>query len=263
MTLITRQGKGSKLTIQEMDGNLDYLESLGFPYEGDATITGTWGFETPSGMQLIGGDNFEVIISEALFIGSGVGNFYESEELKLYNFLGDGEINITTEISFPVKATIMGLDSNNDRLQISSRFLDQEDFGLSKFIQNLMESQFEINGVSNVFEMAQTKDTVNNIGRFGITKDVTDFSSFSNGISLFTDDGIDNGFTIQTDIEDEIKLFKILDDESDEVFGVTQLHVVMEKVVNYDYADDAAAETAGVPVGGIYHTNGTLKIRLS
>jgi len=29
MTLITRQGKGSKLTIQEMDGNLEYLESLG------------------------------------------------------------------------------------------------------------------------------------------------------------------------------------------------------------------------------------------
>ena len=29
MTLITRQGKGSKLTIQEMDGNLLYLESLG------------------------------------------------------------------------------------------------------------------------------------------------------------------------------------------------------------------------------------------
>jgi len=28
MTLVTRQGKGSKLTIQEMDGNLTYLESI-------------------------------------------------------------------------------------------------------------------------------------------------------------------------------------------------------------------------------------------
>jgi len=28
MSLITRQGKGSKLTIQEMDGNLEYLEGL-------------------------------------------------------------------------------------------------------------------------------------------------------------------------------------------------------------------------------------------
>jgi hypothetical protein len=29
MALITRQGKGSKLTIQEMDGNLEYLQGLG------------------------------------------------------------------------------------------------------------------------------------------------------------------------------------------------------------------------------------------
>ncbi len=33
--------------------------------------------------------------------------------------------------------------------------------------------------------------------------------------------------------------------------------------VEMDYADDAAAATAGVPVGGIYHTAGVLKIRLS
>ena len=31
MTLITRQGKGSKLTIQEMDGNLEYLQSANVP----------------------------------------------------------------------------------------------------------------------------------------------------------------------------------------------------------------------------------------
>jgi len=33
MTLITRQEKGSKLTIQEMDGNLEYLQSLARPYK--------------------------------------------------------------------------------------------------------------------------------------------------------------------------------------------------------------------------------------
>jgi hypothetical protein len=37
----------------------------------------------------------------------------------------------------------------------------------------------------------------------------------------------------------------------------------MEKVVNYDYADDSTAQSAGVPIGGIYHTGGTLKIRLN
>jgi hypothetical protein len=33
MTLVTRQGKGSKLTIQEMDGNLEYLESSNKPID--------------------------------------------------------------------------------------------------------------------------------------------------------------------------------------------------------------------------------------
>ena len=29
------------------------------------------------------------------------------------------------------------------------------------------------------------------------------------------------------------------------------------------YANDAAAASAGVPVGGFYHTSGTVKVRLS
>jgi hypothetical protein len=33
MSLVTREGKGSKLTIAEMDGNLTYLESIGRPYK--------------------------------------------------------------------------------------------------------------------------------------------------------------------------------------------------------------------------------------
>ena len=38
--------------------------------------------------------------------------------------------------------------------------------------------------------------------------------------------------------------------------------VVMPETVNADFADDTAA-AAGIPVGGIYHTSGTLKIRIS
>ena len=50
MPLITRTEKGSKLTIQEMDGNLTYLESNGFvdgvysqTVEGTGEIIGTFG----------------------------------------------------------------------------------------------------------------------------------------------------------------------------------------------------------------------------
>ena len=64
-------------------------------------------------------------------------------------------------------------------------------------------------------------------------------------------------------MQDESSLFKIKDDSGSPVLDVTQFQVIMEKVVNYDYADDSEAQSGGVPIGGIYHTSGTLKIRLN
>jgi hypothetical protein len=41
-------------------------------------------------------------------------------------------------------------------------------------------------------------------------------------------------------------------------------YVILSKVsASYNYADDAAAATGGVPLGGLYHTSGTIKIRLA
>jgi len=39
--------------------------------------------------------------------------------------------------------------------------------------------------------------------------------------------------------------------------------VVLDETVAKNYADDTAAGAAGVPIGGLYHTSGTLKIRLT
>jgi hypothetical protein len=38
--------------------------------------------------------------------------------------------------------------------------------------------------------------------------------------------------------------------------------IIHSSVVQHNYANDAAAAAGGVPVGGLYHTSGTLKIRL-
>lgn len=40
-------------------------------------------------------------------------------------------------------------------------------------------------------------------------------------------------------------------------------NVLMEQIVNKNFVDDAAAATGGVPVGGVYHNSGDLKIRLT
>jgi hypothetical protein len=41
-------------------------------------------------------------------------------------------------------------------------------------------------------------------------------------------------------------------------------YVILSKVsASYNYADDSAAASGGVPLGGLYHTSGTIKIRLA
>ena len=47
MSLITRQGKGSKLTVQEMDGNLEYLEGLARPYKVYTALLSQSGTDAP------------------------------------------------------------------------------------------------------------------------------------------------------------------------------------------------------------------------
>lgn len=46
-------------------------------------------------------------------------------------------------------------------------------------------------------------------------------------------------------------------------FGTTVNQLALANYANLDFADDAAAETGGVPLGGVYHTAGSLKIRIS
>jgi hypothetical protein len=79
MSLITRQGKGSKLTIEEMDNNLTYLESL--------TQSGFKKITIPLGIQYVGtieinGENYEyyTLNEENLFFGQGIDNNFSSYE---------------------------------------------------------------------------------------------------------------------------------------------------------------------------------------
>jgi hypothetical protein len=63
MTLITRQGKGSKLTIQEMDGNLEYLEQLAQQSDG---LEGTnYLFVSANGTDVENGDQLKAAYDEA------------------------------------------------------------------------------------------------------------------------------------------------------------------------------------------------------
>ena len=39
--------------------------------------------------------------------------------------------------------------------------------------------------------------------------------------------------------------------------------IYMDQLVNQDYVDDAAAAAAGIGLGGLYHTNGVVKINIT
>ncbi len=39
--------------------------------------------------------------------------------------------------------------------------------------------------------------------------------------------------------------------------------LVLSNYASLDFADDAAAATGGVPLGGVYHNNSDLKIRVT
>jgi hypothetical protein len=59
MSLITRQGKGSKLTIQEMDGNLEYLDNK-VPYKVYTALLNQSGEDAPVAIVLENTLGFEI-----------------------------------------------------------------------------------------------------------------------------------------------------------------------------------------------------------
>jgi hypothetical protein len=83
MTLITRTAKGSKLTILEMDGNLEYLQSIGLtgtnyvfvaangtPEQNGALLISTYAqaiLETPNGLPLSETNRYTILLAPAIY----------------------------------------------------------------------------------------------------------------------------------------------------------------------------------------------------
>jgi hypothetical protein len=78
MALITRQGKGSKLTSAEMDGNLEYLESMGRPYKVYTALLTQSGTDDPVATVLENTLGGEVVWSR------GDDGYYEAQSNDLF-----------------------------------------------------------------------------------------------------------------------------------------------------------------------------------
>ena len=75
---------------------------------------------------------------------------------------------------------------------------------------------------------------------------------------------INTGFVIGNSLSDSTaSVLRIEDNNGDAILEFFNDYLVSETIPALDYADDAAAALGGVPVGGIYHNSGTIRIRLT
>jgi hypothetical protein len=279
MSLILRGDKGQKLTSQELDNNFLYvLENAtggsefnggtvsGFTqFLGGLSSSGTFS-HLFNGINLQSDPNFSQAFSKFYIQPFGwvdvtiEGDFlgFKREEGGVVSFSGDIDGNglVGQLATVSISGHFTAIKKGEDSIGVFTQYQDRTSIGQGEVIIGGFFGSFKDGSTQSTYQIEMSSDQgdigcqiskVNNDGEFV-------------GLRISNNQ---TGFEIQTSIQDESSLFKVNDDSYNPTFDVTQLQVIMEKVVNYDYADDSTAQSAGVPIGGIYHTGGTLKIRLN
>jgi hypothetical protein len=278
-SLTLRGEKGQKLTAQELDNNFLYvLENAtggsefnggtvsGFTqFLGGLSSSGTFSHNF-NDIKLQSDPNFNQSFSKFYIQPFGWvdvaidGNFFGliREEDSVTSF--SGEINGNALVGQLATVSTIGhfeaVKKGDDSIGVFTQYQDRTSIGQGEAIIGGIFGSFENGLTQSTYQINMQRDQGNVRCEIVKTNNDGDFIQLK-----ISDD--ETGFVIETSIQDESSLFKIEDVSGNPVLDITQLQVIMEKVVNYDYADDSEAQSGGVPIGGIYHTSGTLKIRLN
>ena len=234
MALIKRLTKGSPLTFAEGDANLDYLEAL-------ATDTGsftTTGSNTFTSNQTIQGTLNVNAQTQTAGQFSGVQNGYV--ELSLQNLA-----------SSPSSSADFVVYGDNGTL-----FDHYIDMGINN---SGLASDYTYNGAY----LGRAKDAYlyHVGGNFRIGTATT--SSISQSLYLFANPSgtIDLAITGgMVGIRKSGSLSATLDVNGS--VAASSYLVLSQVSSSFNFADDTAASGSGIPLGGLYHTSGTIKIRL-
>lgn len=237
---------------------------VNFIHNGDFTVNGQTNFTSGvtvnyKDLELYTTENFNEIV-DTITNQTIYGNFFGlKNENNIFNAkINSGVFSGLTEgfITADTVGQFTLLSKDNDLMSQSLNVIDGTAVGLGDILQNQMAAFF-YDGVSGYTSYDFTIAKYDS-GRIEMFKSTNDYDM---GIRI---DDISTAVEIlNTNPIQEDSVFKILDNDFQEIIDVTQLQIIMEKVVNYDYADDATAQSNNVPIGGIYHTSGTLKIRIS
>ena len=182
----------------------------------------------------------------------------------LRNYVGDGDTIIPGMGSFPTQVSSQtlnvphysGSQNSGSILARSLRGYDQTAMGggVAGQISDVMSFTAD-DGTHAAISTAFTVDGQDAKWNIEQIRD--------NAETLILELGV-TGFQLGTTISDtSASLLEITNVSSTTVMQFFQTQVVSTQIKNLNYANDVAASSSGVPVGGIYNNSGALRIRLS
>jgi len=237
--------------IQLSANNFDFTDTLSYVSEED--------YEINVGKDFLGSwQNF-------IFTGDVLGSVITYGNHSIFNIIGDGETEIDpTGLSFPDQLSGQLLKITSGNLSGSSlsnliKYSDGTALGGPERFLNMRESIFVDPSSGDVTEIIDGYLIDSSASSYEITKT----NNSGETVKLEISDS-ESGFKLSNDLADSTaSVLRIEDNNGDAVLEFFNDHLVSETIPALDYADDAAAALGGVPVGGIYHNSGTIRIRLT
>jgi hypothetical protein len=240
----------SATTLSSTTLNIDFTDTLDF-YSGDSLELG-WS-ET----------------NQAILKGDMIGILYEEGDETIFTGQFDGVIDVFGGFAeFDAKQHISSYKNADTgdsivqrigRLKFPAEAGGDDTIGCSPFV-----AQFN-NGDNTwtEYEMSVGKVMDDEEHSFGLKKQVLDpINETEETIEVLMESETTGIEFINNLIDDTASVYAFFNNEGDTILDLRNDNIQSDLLLDRDFADDAAAEAAGVPEGGFYHTAGVLKIRL-
>jgi len=248
-----------RVDAQSLESKSISTESL------DIDFTDTLSYVTEEDYEINVGKEFLGSWQNLIFTGNVLGSVITSGNHSIFNIIGDGETEIDPiGLSFPDQLSGQLLKITSGNLSGSSlsslvKYSDDTLLGGDERFLNLRESIFVDPSSGDVTEIIDGYLIDSSASSYEITK-----TNNSGETVKFEISDSESGFKLSNDLADSTaSVLRIEDNNGDAILEFFNDYLVSETIPALDYADDAAAALGGVPVGGIYHNSGTIRIRLT
>lgn len=228
-------------------------------------LTDTLSYVTEEDYELSIGKEFLGSWQNLVFTGDVLGSVITSDNHSIFNIIGDGETEIDPiGLSFPDQLSgqllkITSGDLSGSSLSNLIKYSDDTLLGGDERFLNIRESIFVDPSSGDVTEIIDGYLIDPSASSYEITK-----TNDSGEIVKLEISDSESGFKLSNDLADSTaSVLRIEDNNGDAILEFFNDYLVSETIPALDYADDAAAALGGVPVGGIYHNSGTIRIRLT